>query len=163
MFSLELLKARAHTPRCNSRPNKMLMTRVVSGRNMRGRSPRSKGCLQHGAKSRNKENGGDELTFGHVVVLDAERLGQDERDGDDAPEGQDVMLGKHRHKHAAGALFSSQELFFFFYLDRFQLLWGGAKNAIGPQTRDPRDPAAVITGDLAHRIRSSEVACGLRF
>lgn len=93
MFLLELRKAGTHAPRCTSRPNKMLITCVVSGRNGKGHSPRSKGCLQHGAESRNKENGGDELTFGHVVVLDAERLSQDERDGNDAPERQDVMLG----------------------------------------------------------------------
>lgn len=58
--------------------------------------PCPKGCLQQRTQPRNEEDGGDELTFGHVVVLYAERLSQDERDGDDAAKRQDVMLGKQK-------------------------------------------------------------------
>lgn len=57
--------------------------------------PRSPGAyrrLQQRAEPRHEEDGRDELALGAVVVPDAERLGQDQRDGDDATKGQDVVL-----------------------------------------------------------------------
>lgn len=84
--------------------------------------PRPEGRLQQRAQSRDEEYGGDELTFGHVVVLDAERLGQDERDGDDATKRQDVMLGKHKGTLQEEGLFSHTPTLSFFTFDRFQLL-----------------------------------------
>lgn len=54
--------------------------------------PGSNGRLQHCAQSGHEEYGGDELAFGHVVVCDAERLGEDQWDGDDSAEGKDIVL-----------------------------------------------------------------------
>lgn len=54
--------------------------------------PGTDGRLQQRAQPRHEEYGGDQLALGRVVVLYAEGLGQDERDGDDATESQDVVL-----------------------------------------------------------------------
>lgn len=57
-----------------------------------GNPPGAEDGLQQRAQARHKENGGDELALGNVVVLDAERLGQDEGDRNDATESKDIML-----------------------------------------------------------------------
>lgn len=55
-------------------------------------SPGAYRRLQQRADSRHKEDGGDELALGAVVVPDAQRLGQDQWDGNDASKSQDVVL-----------------------------------------------------------------------
>lgn len=55
-------------------------------------SPDAEDDLQQGAQARDKENGINEATLDQAVVLQAQPLRQDERDGDDPTERRQVML-----------------------------------------------------------------------
>lgn len=55
-------------------------------------SPDAEDDLQQGAQARDKENCINEATLDQAVVLQAQPLRQDERDGDDPTERRQVML-----------------------------------------------------------------------
>lgn len=54
--------------------------------------PGPEGGLQQGAQARDEEDGRDQLTFGSVVLFDAQRLSQDKRNCQNATKCQYVML-----------------------------------------------------------------------
>lgn len=60
--------------------------------NQKSLSPDTEGDLQNSAQARDKENGVYESTLGQAVMLQAQPLWENERDGDDGTERRQVML-----------------------------------------------------------------------